>query len=360
VVVDLAKIGWTPPTSESNRTFFKDFTLSKLFAIDQDTRVVFLDEDVIVVYHTKQDGKDWRTAPRIMEAFFIRVRDGTLLSRQRWPTGLRKSMDDLFDSEARLIPLHNSRFLVFANGVITEYGPNLELLKQKKLEPSASTDLWSAQSVSGGKAIVLRHESTSGQVTYSWLMSDSLEEKFAIRVYQGRDFSAGQGVYADENSVYTRSRTGIRMIDRDQSVRTICDDPLCREDGRLRVLSSHHVGWSGRSGIGIVDTERGGLAWSKTAQPQYPRNKFQFGEMRSAMSGTKFAAWVAATGKKAFFDGVEIGSTPTILVYDFARSKDDPVVIRMNPVEGLWDSALSPNGTKLALFDGSSLQIFSL
>ena len=80
VVVNLAQIGWMPHRTESNRAFFKDFTLGKLLAMDYSTRVIFLNEDVVVVYHTKQEGKDWRTATQSVEAFFIQARDGSLLS----------------------------------------------------------------------------------------------------------------------------------------------------------------------------------------------------------------------------------------------------------------------------------------
>src|ERR1700686_2869320 len=71
IVIDLARFGWTPPHFESNREFFKDFTLAKMFALDLNTRVIYLAEELVVAYHTKQEGKDWRTAPRRMEAFFI-------------------------------------------------------------------------------------------------------------------------------------------------------------------------------------------------------------------------------------------------------------------------------------------------
>lgn len=357
VVVDLAKLGWGPPRFESNRSFFKDFTLAKLFAVDVNTQIVFLNEDVIVAYHTKQEGKDWRTAPRFIEAFFIRAKDGSLLSTHTWPTRPRKAMDDLIDSEARLIPLDGDRFLVVANGAMTLYGSNLDWLRERKLEPSTQSDIWSAQSIPGGKFIVLRHGGKSEPVRYLWLTSDTLEIKHEMQG-KGDDNDAIGAVVADENSIFERTRAGIRSIDRNHRVKTICGDPLCRESGNFHVLSGHQLGWSGESGIAIIDTERGGIAWSKTVQPRY-RNEFQFGQMCSAISGTRFVLWVTAN-KKALFDGVEVRSLPTILVYDFTRQQDHPVVIRMKPVEGWWDSALSPDGTKLALFDGAKVQIYSL
>src|SRR5436305_12166747 len=55
VIVNLKKIGWVPPPSTTNRAFFKDFTTGKLVAMDYATRILFLNEDVVVVYQTKQE-----------------------------------------------------------------------------------------------------------------------------------------------------------------------------------------------------------------------------------------------------------------------------------------------------------------
>jgi hypothetical protein len=324
-----------------------------LFSVDQNTRVFFLTEEILVAYHTKREGNDWHTAPRTVEAFFIRVSDGTLIATVRWPATLRKAMDDLVDSEARMLPLKEGRFLVFANGTIKLYSPARELLKERRME-SASIDFWSAQGVVGGEWIFMRHASTSSGVTYSWLTPDTLETKYQVPRYEGRNYWIG-GVVANQDSAFERSRAGILMIDREQRVKSVCDEPLCRESGSFYVLSSHYLGWSGMTGIGIVDVERGGLVWSKSVEPQYRRNAFEFGEVNSAVSGTKFAMWVVANSK-AFFDGVEIKQV-TILVYDLANLKDRPLAFHLKPIRGDWTLALSPNGTKLAFFDGVRVQI---
>jgi hypothetical protein len=81
-VVDLRKFGWTSPPEVSNREFFKDFSVEKLEAMDGGANLLFLSEDVIVIYHTVQNGKDWRTAPRVMEAFAVQAEDGTSPSQK--------------------------------------------------------------------------------------------------------------------------------------------------------------------------------------------------------------------------------------------------------------------------------------
>lgn len=355
VVVDLAKIGWAPPRNQSDRAFFKDFTIGNLFSLDQNTRILFLNADAFVVYHTKQEGQDWRTAPRTMEAFFIRAKDGSLISTMRWPTRLRRSDNDLRESEARLVPLSDGRFLAFANGVMRLYGDNLDLLKEQKLEPDGPGGMWSAQSVAEGHQIFLRHESMRPpRATYFWLDSATLQVEYTSPGYHDRDFLVQAGVVAGEKSVFTLSQSGIRMIDRDHGVKTICADQLCRGDGLLRALSSRHIGLSGKNGIGIVDLDHG-LIWSKSIGDD--SKHFQFSEMQCAMSGKRFAFWITGA-KKALFDGVKINEwPPTILVYERDSSKT-PLVIRTTPVEGQLDFALSPGGTKLAVFDGAKVQVY--
>ena len=123
--VALKKYGWSPAESESNKSFFSDFTLAKLEAMDDNTRVRFVSDDVIVAYHTKREGSDWRTAIRHLEGFFISAKDGKMLSVKDWPTVVRGSNSDLIDSESRLIPLSKGRFLVLANKTMMLYGNNL-------------------------------------------------------------------------------------------------------------------------------------------------------------------------------------------------------------------------------------------
>jgi hypothetical protein len=353
VAIDLVKIGWTPPPIESNRAFLKDFTLAKLLSVDISTRVLFLTEDVVVAYHSIQIGNDWRTAARVMEAFFISSRDGTLLSTHRWPTRRRSYMDDRFDSEARLIPLNRGRFLVQANGIIAVYNQNVELLKQRNLEPFSASDVWAAQPSPRGEGIVLRRASQSGPVAYYWLAADTLETTSHVSRPNGHSSDAA---VADAHALYERTQDGLLMVDLSEHQTLICHDPLCRENGLLEALSAHYLGWSARRGIGVIDPVRG-LVWSRSVQPK-DHESFQFGNMKTALSGTRFGLWLASD-RKASFDAVQIKGI-NIMIYDVADLNRRPWALRMKPTQSTWDFALSPRGAKLAVFDGSHLQIYSL
>lgn len=299
--------GSNPPQTISNKQLFKDFTLSKLEALDPNIRIRFISNDVVVVYHTKEEGKDWRTASRQLEAFFISAKDGRLLSKREWPTEARRSGSDLLDSESRLIPLSDGRFLVFANHTMLLYGSNLELLRQKKLEPSTSGDLWSAQSVASGHKIFLRHQSASEQQTvYFWIDPDTLLPLAQMFGPQGKNFSTA--VTAGDDFVLTvPGLSGHGMTIRtvtaglDVSTKIICSDELCGEGGWL-VLSSSRIAISGRHGIGVVDTEKG-LLWSQQIASTANPNEFQFGDIETAMSGNRFGIWMTAY-HKTLFDGI--------------------------------------------------------
>jgi hypothetical protein len=360
--IELRNYGWTAPKPPSNSAFFKDFSLTKLEGLDENTRVLFVDDDVIVVYHTKQRGKDWRTASRQIEAFFISARDGSLLSRKEWPTAVRGSESDLQDSEGRLIPLSNGRFVVFANHAMMLYDSNRELVRQKTLESSASSDLWSAQPVAGGRKIFLRHQSSpKQQTTYYWLASDTLLPVSQMPGFRGQNFSAT--ATAGEDFVLmvlgfsdAGITTGIGKIELDGSAKVICSDQFCREGGSV-VVSSHCIAVSGRRGIGVVDPQQG-LIWSKRIPPVSNLNGFQFGHIRSAISGDRFAVWVTAS-PEVVYDSVKIHSSPTLLIYDCEGSRHPPTV-QIEPANGGFDFALSPDGRELAIFDGARIKLYEV
>jgi hypothetical protein len=239
---------------------------------------------------------------------------------------------------------------------MTIYDSNFNLEKERVLQRGAG-DLWSVQGVAQGHELFLRHESNS-EVTYSWLNSDSLATNHEQPGYQNRDFSAKALVNASEKAVFTLTGSSLRMITQNREVKTICDDQLCRGDGAITVLSSSYVGVSTRAGIGIVNTEAG-LVWSKRVESPNDPKVFEFGEIRASASGTRFATWAIAA-KNGTFDGVKIKNSPILIVYDKGNVQDRPLNISIRPASGNWDYALSPKGTKLAIFDGAMIRIYSL
>jgi hypothetical protein len=355
--IELKKYGWIPAKSESDKKFFKDFTLAKLEGLDQNTRVLFISNDELVVYHTKQEGENYRTATRQVEAFFVKAQDGSLLQTKLWPVQVRKSEEDRRDSEARLVPLSGDRFLILANGAIMIYDHELNLINQEKLEPPSSTGPWSVQAVAGGAQIFLRHE-PGLPVTYEWRASDTLQVLRKTPGYRDRLFHPQAVVNAGENAVFTGGRSGIEMITPDQQMKIICDDSFCRGDGHVHVLASQYIVFSGRTGIGVIDIDHG-LVWSKTIGPNRNLNRapFQFGGIVSSISGTRFGFWMTSY-RKTLFDGVKVHQSPVLLIYDATN----PKLLCSIPMKlyGDFNFALSPDEKHVAIFQGAKLTLYAL
>lgn len=351
----LESYGWRPPKETSNRKFFKDFSMGKLEALDPNTRVSFLQNDVLAVYHTIEEGQDWRTATRHLEAFFVNAKDGRLLSRKEWPSAVRRSWSDLSDSEARLIPLSNGRFVVFADGAMKLYGSDLVLIKEKPLLRQPSTDRCSVQSVAHGQKIFLRCESMSNQQTrYYWLTSDTLQLLSQMPGPQGRDFSV-YAVAGDDFVLPAGER--LTKTELDGSSKVICSDRLCEEDHTEAVISLRYIVISGRRGIGVLDAERG-LLWSKRIPPQANPSDFQFGDIRPALSEEEFAVWITSY-HETLFDGVRVSSTPMLFVYDASTGK----LSFTAPIEqkgGSFAFDMSPNARHLVIFNGRSLRLYGI
>lgn len=353
-VIDLQQIGWKPPRTESNRAFFKDFTLSKLFAVDDNTRVTFLTEDLLVVDHTIQEGNDWRAAPRRMQAFLVQAKSGALLATNDWVTRPRTAMDDRFDSESRITPLHEGHFVVLANGTLLLYSSTFELLKQRKLEPYAAGDRCAVQSTGAGTTIFLRQESKSGKVIYSWLNVDTLDTTYEMPGYGEGELAF---VQAAEDAVFTLSKVGVERVDQNRRITEIPVPMTFPGTGLVTVLSTRYVGVTDRNGIRIVDVKNGSV-WARDVEKRYIDRAFAFGELKPTVPGNRFAVSVVSV-QKGKFDGIEINSNPTILVYEVVTPKE-PTVIRLKPRASDWDFALSPSGQRLAVFDGKNVEIYTL
>jgi hypothetical protein len=358
----LKQYGWSRPKAESNKAFFEDFTLSKLEALDIRTKVAFTSETQAVVFHTQQVGHDWQTASRQLQAFFINTVDGSLLMKKDWPASTRGSESDLIDSESRLIPLDQGSIAVMADRKITVYDERRQQVKERKLEASHAGDLWSIQSVANGKELFLRHQSSEDKrTTYLWLDSTSLSEVATMPGPMGKSFSVP--VTPGENFVLTYSEylspgvtSGIIKLNLDGSTATICSEQLCREDHVL-AYSSPFLVISGRRGIAAIDLNRG-LRWQGQIPPTSNPNQFQFGNVRTSMSGSTFALWITST-RDSSFDGVPICKNPKVFVYDTESGKLLATLL-INPKSGDFDFALSPGGSQLMIFDGSAIRLYAV
>ncbi|HVC45969.1 MAG TPA: hypothetical protein VND90_01865 [Terracidiphilus sp.] len=355
--VNLRSYGWRGPIKESNREFFKDFTQEKLASVDIRTRLLFVSNDVLVAYHTRADGRDWRTAKRWLDGFFLKAEDGSLLARRQWPSVLRKDGSDA-ESEARIVALRNGEFVVIADGVLMLYSDNLRLIGKHKLEPFGPRDMWGISRVAAGREIFLRHEILSTRmIRYQWLDADT----FKPLVEMTGDIMWGRGMNAVADGVLDGGGRGVYLRRPLMPEEMVCDAPFCRvpASGFDTVITSQLIGLIRSNGIGVLDVGHG-LSWSDVVDPENNHYHLQFGEISPSLSGNRFAVWITA-GRRYVFNSVELlkGPNPNVLVFDTLKRKHIfATTIRSQTFE--WTFALSPDGTKLATFDGVTIALYRI
>ncbi|WP_348260992.1 hypothetical protein P8935_14395 [Telmatobacter sp. DSM 110680] len=356
LTVSLTRYGWAPQKSDSDRIFFRDFSVNKLVALDLGTKLVFVSEDVLVVYSTVQKGSDWRTASRQLEAYFIRASDGTLLTKKTWPSTIRKDLSDA-DSESRIIALENGRFLVDADGRLLLYGSNLSLIRELKLEPFGPTELWGVQSVASGREIFLRHESAVFSdtnlraVNYEW--RDATTFRLITSVIG--DVDQGMGVRGAEDGAFIAwSSPSYSIFRPNQPPDKICSNPICNRVTINAVVSSNYLVVSSfLDGIGVVDRQKG-LLWFDTPSVE-GSHKLAFGSVVAASTGNRFAIWISAS-KKCTFDSVLIRSS-ALFLFDINNPRH---IFEIPEHPGGGEFALSPRGKQLATFDDQGLHFYDV
>jgi hypothetical protein len=355
--VSLAKHGWTPQESESNRVFFRDMSIGKLMALDLGIKLVFVSSDVLVAYSTVKTGQNWRTASRRLQAYFIRVSDGSLIKVQQWTSTIRKD-PSIADTESRIIPLTDGRFLVQANGTVMLYGSGLSLIRELKLNPFGPTEMWGIQRIADGSEIFLRHETSicPGRdyciPEYEWRDAEAFQ---LLGKAVGND-SDGRDVRGAEDGAFIKwTSPGYSIFRPNQPPRKICSDPLCNRIGIDDGGSSKYFLVSSEwDGIGVVDRQRG-LLWFAPPSPTNDPHNLSFGFIDTALSGRRFAFWVNAF-KKGLFDSVLVRHM-ALFVFDIDNPKH--VFAMAEPSRGAV-YALSPDGKQIAAFDDKGLHLYDV
>lgn len=349
--ISLKNYGWVPPRFESDRSFFRDFTIAKLMAVDDNTRLLFNSNDALAAYETVQQGDDWRTAKRTLRAFFLQADSGSLGNTREWQTCVRKD-EGSGDSESRMIALDSGRFLVDACGTLTVYATDLSVVRQYKLERDSPIDIWAVQSVDEGKQIFLRHELLGVlSVGYEWRDTDT----FSLLNSQHGDVYQGRGVRgADDGTFIAGGPYRTRVFVPGAPPRDLCTDPRCGDVSAEVVMGTRYlVIRSYWDGIGVVDRDRD-LLWFNSPSRGGQQHDMSFGHVVTS-SGRRFAVSVAGCSKKAVFDSVRVRSN-MIFVYDVTDSK----YLFAQPFEELSDFALSPDGKRLAVLNGDKISLFDI
>ena len=346
-------MGWPKPPEVPNREFEALALSGNLESQDQRTKLAFISQEILVAFHS--NSPLGTPAPsNFLEAFFLDASSGALIRKQSWPTRRRKASNDQRDSESRIIPLAHDSFVVIAQDELLLYGVDGKVIAHEQL---ASRDfIYGVQPVGNGEGIFVRTEAlASPKVKYEWRSAQDLREQREMPGYQNNDFDVRGGVVAGDEFVLIPSGSGLRLAGHDGAQELLCQSDLCLGDNAVRPITAEFVAICGAKGVGVGSTNKN-LIWSHVVKQ--PRTRIQCGNIQPALQGGTFAIW-ASSARPLSLGASHLEDRPTVIVYRTATGE----IIRSIPFQprsGDFNFALSPEGKRLALFDGEDIFVYSL
>ena len=368
-MIDLSTLGYR----KANAVHVSDkeaFRNSALFMQDDQSRLSFVSPNTLAVYFTLLfNGTDAETRPSSgyqMEAFFVDVDARKLIKRQNWNTLKRQWFNDSYDTEGRVIEVHNG-FLVHAGGMLELYTPDLRLVNKYNLctdEPECK-GMWSVKAAPGGDVIYVQpfaqlNQVRRGTVSYfagageangRWLRSESFQKIGNQNYFGGPDSISNNAIVTEMAHCLDLQGIG------EPSHHLSCSNPVAYGFPTFlndrEILSVHDDGFS------VLSTE-GTEIWTKGGSDPSGRRTFFVGSHRRSMDGARFAVSLSGS-KKVEFDGVRLARGPfeTIVVYDEkCRQRVFNVTYRIGARDS--DFALSPDGRTLAVLAGAAINVYKL
>lgn len=306
---------------------------------DDHTKTAFLSNHILAVYHSRQ---------QVLEAMFLNAQNGALLRKQEWPVRIRHASSDLLDSEARIYPVKDDKFVVCAGDKLTLYSLDYKVLHEMAVPTKGWQDRWSVQVLPGGDQIFLRRE-LGGKVEYSWLDVDSFRVIHTEPGIRTPNFDVRGGVLASEHfvfadKIYSATDTShAEAYPPGDCPRGVSDLTL----GQDQLLKYGDCGFNVFKGTAKL--------WGRGSNDP---KRIAHGFAERNLSGTRFLLNYVGD-RRSVIDGVAISEDGTFLVYDVIAQK---LVFSLSNQKLSWDNtaALSPDGTKLAVLNGASVRIFRI
>lgn len=314
------------------------------------SNVVFISEQVAVIYHTKPDGMRVAAANGTLTALFVDSTTGQLIRKQEWRTVRRRGVFDGKDSEASIFPLSENRYLVMASGTLYLYDGAGSLIVQKILD----SGFWSIQPIENGTGLLFRHElkdRSHSFVKYIWADSHTLTPRVEFvdtQEYRSQTVMNGFGT-----SLAYSKPDGIHGVAADGKDHVLCSDEFCRESAFDGEVKSGLVVDS-RFGIGVLSLTNG-MVWLKSIQPAGGLDRVTVSESESSLDGRRLGIMVLRGSKYRTFDGVKLEKASEIFILDSGDGKRLTVL-----PSGDSAFALSPAGDKAVTFDHKLLRIYQI
>lgn len=367
--IDLRTLGFDLQKAPNykNGEVFSD--LSLVFD-DAHNRILFIGEKELAVYFS--DPVDERAGRTVqppssepahrMEAFFVEVDNGSLVSHQVWQTRRRRFSNERYDTQPRMKAVKGG-FLVHANDSLALYSADLQKKQELQLDPSLEYSAMvapggdvffleqSAPGVatsSGGVSMVVNGDSEHWPVAHGeWRSSETLVKLRSMDLFPGAaetatsDAVAGRRVHCVD-----LQRVGVPLS------QLSCTDPYGY--GAPMFLIETELVLTYRGGFQVL-SPIGDVLWGR--QVADPKAYDTYDCVRS-LNGSRFATSIFAY-RKIKFDDTEIPKRSfAVLVYDRSqRTKVFSVVVKSEQAPPI---ALSPDGDRLAILSGTTLLLYRI
>jgi hypothetical protein len=340
--IDLRKLGYEPAKESrySGTGIPRDLSVLN---DDSKKRLAYIGDDMLAIYfsHLPKFDHPAELASFSMEALFVNPSSGSLISRRIWPTHKRKWLNDRWDTQARIIALHDS-FLVHAGDSLTLYSTDQH---EKASVPLENTYRWAAVVSVLGHTVHLQRIKEDNSTEGSWLASDSLKQ------LKTQPEAAGI-ISASDSAVVTDLAHCVQLQAVGKSSRDLCCFDPCRL-GLPEFLSEKEIVSVYANGF-IVLSDQGEKLWGR--ETPIAGNGIVANHVRS-LEGNRFAI-VISSERNIVFDDVKIAKGhPTIVVYD-RSSRERIMAVAVGSTEQPVELALSENGDVLAVLVGDVVRLY--
>jgi hypothetical protein len=369
--IDLRTFSFEPPQAPNHKNSEVFADLSLLFQ-DVHTRIEFVSGRELVVYFsnpvdervTARSGQSSHSQPaHNMQALFVNLDNGILISRKVWETRSRRFFNYRYDTQATIMPVR-AGFLVHANNSLVLYSPDLQKTQEIQLDPSFEYSAMvapggnvsfleqstpGAATSSGGVSMVVNGDSDHWPVAHGeWRSSETFEKVRSMDLFPGAAESVSSDAFAG---------TWFKCVDLQRAglpnSHLSCTDPY--RYGRPMFLSDSELVLNYPGGFQVLSTS-GDVLWERQISSDH--TAYDLYDCVHSLDESRFAMSVFAYRKIEFENTMIPKRRFAVIVYDRSqRTKVFSVVVNS---EQALTIALSPEGDRLAILSGTTLFLYRI
>jgi hypothetical protein len=312
---------------------------------DSKKRLAFINDRLIAIYfsHLPVTENERAADSRKMEALFVDVNSGSLVLRKAWTTRKRKWVNERWDTQARILPVHDG-FMVHAGDQLILYSADQQEKAKFSLEATSS---WAAVVAVLGHTVHLQRIAEGNAAEGRWLASDSLKQLDTQKEIAGITSASDHAVVT--NLAHCVQLQAVRELPRD----LCCYDP-CRL-GLPEFLSDNEILSAYPNGFTVL-SDHGEKLWGR--EIAISGNRIIANHVRS-LDGSRFGV-ALSSDRNIVFDQVQVAKGHSaVLVYD-RSSRTRVFVLQLGSVAEPFNFAFSPNGNILAVLLGDTLRLYKV